>query len=469
MIRRSRSQPQRVVKPTSTPLPPPRASRRRRGTDLTEGTVQTATVAGAALFITGLVLMMTREFADVVVLLGLVPAGVAALLWMVRRFAEPEDLRLVQRAVAAGILLRLGLALVNHYLLPVWFFAPDQVTYDSVGWRTLLYHRGLGSMPWQIQNTAEVGYFYWNAFLFLIFGNAPVAPRIWNGFVGVASAVVAYRIAGELAGKQAARYALLLTMFFPSLILWSSLNLRDPVVLLVTLAMFFGVVRLRKKPTALSLFAVILSLGLLVTFRDYMAVMAVFGLVGSSVIGRGRGLPTNLLIGAVLFGLAVLAYRQFGLGSEWVEAASFEAMAQQRVNMATGGSAFAVDADVSTPLRGLQFLPLGMTLFLFAPFPWQVGSTLSLMTLPEQIVWYALLPSVILGGVHLVRTRLQVFGPILVFLAITTSVYALVEGNVGTAYRHRAQVLVFFLIIAAVGLAVRGARKEAAQKPRGPL
>ncbi|MHB1193110.1 MAG: glycosyltransferase family protein [Longimicrobiales bacterium] len=440
-------------------------SRRRSGIGQGDRHVlvtQVAVALGAILTLAGLLQLVLHEFADLIPLVVLSPLGALALWWLVGRLAEPDDRRLVLRIALAGALLRVGLALVIHYTLPVWFFAPDQLTYQEVGWQTLQYHQGRGGMPWQIQDTLELGYFYWNAFLYLIFGYAPLAPKLVNAFVGTASALFAYRMAGELAGRGPAMLAVLLTMFFPSLVLWSTLNLRDPIVLLVTLALFLSVVRLRTRPSGRAFFAAILSLTLLVLFRDYVAAMALFGLVGATFIGKARGLPVNLLVGAVLFGLAILAYQQFGLGAQWVESASFEAISQQRSALATGGTAFRPGVDISTPLRGLQYLPLGMAFFLFSPFPWQIGSALSLMTLPEQLVWYALLPMVVSGGLYLVRERYHAFGPLLVFLALTTSIYALVEGNAGTAYRHRAQVLVFFLILASVGMTLRAARKKAA-------
>jgi 4-amino-4-deoxy-L-arabinose transferase-like glycosyltransferase len=421
---------------------------------------QVATAAGAVLVLAGVVQLLLNEFADLVPLLAITPLGIAALVWLVRKFTEPEDRRLVMQIMVAGLLLRVGLTLVIHYTLPVWFFAPDQQTYQEVGLQTLRYHQGLEGIPWQLHNTIELGYFYWNAFLFLVFGYAPLAPKLVNAFVGTASALFCYRLAGELAGRGPAIIAVLLTMFFPSLMLWSTQNLRDPIVLLVTLALFLSVVRLRTRPSGRAFFAVVLSLALLVLFRDYIAAMALFGLVGSSFISKARGLPVNLVVGAVLFGLAVLAYRQFGLGSGLLESASFESISQQRSLLATGGTAFRPDVDISTPLRGLQFFPLGLAFFLLSPFPWQVGSALTLMTLPEQIVWYALLPMVLTGAAHLIRERYQAVGPILIFLALTSSVYALVEGNAGTAYRHRAQVLVFFLILASVGVALRQVRRR---------
>jgi 4-amino-4-deoxy-L-arabinose transferase-like glycosyltransferase len=422
--------------------------------------IQLAIAAGAMLTLAGVIQLVLNEFADLIPLLTISPLGALALWWLVGKLAEAEDRSLVVRIMIGGVLLRLGLTLVIHYTLPVWFFAPDQITYQEVGWQTLQYYRGLDGMPWQIMNTLELGYFYWNAFLFLIFGYAPLAPKLVNAFVGTASALFCYRLAGELAGRGPAMIAVLLAMFFPSLVLWSTQNLRDPMVLLVTLALFLSVIRLRTRPSGRAFFAAILSLALLLLFRDYMAAMALFGLVGASFISKARGLPVNLLIGAALFGLAILAYQQFGLGAEWVESASFEAISEQRSLLATGGTAFRPEVDISTPLLGLRYFPVGLAFFLFSPFPWQLGSTLSLLTLPEQLAWYALLPMVIIGGVYLVRERYHVFGPILVFLALTTSVYALVEGNAGTAYRHRAQVLVFFLILAAVGITLRRLRRE---------
>jgi hypothetical protein len=41
--------------------------------------------------------------------------------------------------------------------------------------------------------------------------------------------------------------------------------------------------------------------------------------------------------------------------------------------------------------------------------------------------------------------------PLAVLLIVTTS-YALVEGNFGTAYRHRAQIMPLFFIFAGVGI-----------------
>ncbi|HSW27868.1 MAG TPA: hypothetical protein VLH75_00125, partial [Longimicrobiales bacterium] len=181
-----------------------RVPRRGKGALLSDPKVlvtQVATGIGVLLTLAGLFQLVLHDLADLIPLVAIAPLGAWGLWWLVGRLSAPEDRSLVMKVMVAGVLLRVGLTLVIHYTLPVWFFAPDQVTYEEVGLQTLHYHQGTDGIPWQLQNTLEVGYFYWNAFLYLIFGFAPLAPKLVNAFVGTASALFCYRLAGELAGR----------------------------------------------------------------------------------------------------------------------------------------------------------------------------------------------------------------------------------------------------------------------------
>ena len=51
--------------------------------------------------------------------------------------------------------------------------------------------------------------------------------------------------------------------------------------------------------------------------------------------------------------------------------------------------------------------------------------------------------------------------PIVVFTISLTGAYALMQGNVGTAYRQRTQITMFFFIFMGVGLAERRRQREA--------
>jgi hypothetical protein len=133
--------------------------------------------------------------------------------------------------------------------------------------------------------------------------------------------------------------------------------------------------------------------------------------------------------------------------------------------MATGGSAFQDNVDISTPGRALAFLPVGIAYFLFSPFPWQMTSTLKLFSLPEMLLIYALTPAMLSGIRHALRTRFREALQILLLTALLTVSYALGEGNVGTLYRHRAQAILFYLTFGAAGLELRRQRAE----PQGEL
>ncbi len=106
-----------------------------------------------------------------------------------------------------------------------------------------------------------------------------------------------------------------------------------------------------------------------------------------------------------------------------------------------------------------------MALFLLAPFPWMLGSFRQILALPETLFFYWLIPWIFLGIRHLVRHQLRRSLMALLITAGLTLGYALGEGNAGTAYRHRAQLLCFFLIYAAVGQDERRRRSVKATAP----
>ena len=151
-----------------------------------------------------------------------------------------------------------------------------------------------------------------------------------------------------------------------------------------------------------------------------------------------------------------------GLGDE----ASLSSLDRARRELAFGASAYQGDADISTPTTALSFLPIGLGYFLLAPAPWQVWNTRQLLALPEMLAWYAVLPQVVAGFLIAIRRRFGAALPLASFALFGTLSYALVESNLGTAYRHRAQVLVLFLVFGAIGLAERKAAASQRALPK---
>ena len=86
--------------------------------------------------------------------------------------------------------------------------------------------------------------------------------------------------------------------------------------------------------------------------------------------------------------------------------------------------------------------------------------------MPEMIVWWFSFPLLVLGVWFTVSYRLRQALPILIFTSMLTLAYSIFQGNVGTAYRQRSQVLVFYFIFVAVGAILLKERREDRQSQR---
>ena len=91
--------------------------------------------------------------------------------------------------------------------------------------------------------------------------------------------------------------------------------------------------------------------------------------------------------------------------------------------------------------------------------PWAIAGTRQALVLPEMLVWYGLMPAFVGGLLHAIRRQLGDILPILVFAVTLTLAYALMQGNIGTAYRQRSQVTMFFFLFMGVGLVERANQK----------
>src|SRR6266446_4385730 len=137
---------------------------------------------------------------------------------------------------------------------------------------------------------------------------------------------------------------------------------------------------------------------------------------------------------------------------------------RSRQDQSRAQAGFGQDVDVSTTEGAIKAVPLGTINLLFAPFPWEVRSLRQSITLPEMLVWWSCFPLLILGLWFTIRHRLRQSFVILIFTTMLTLAYSIYQGNVGTAYRQRSQLLVFYFIFVAVGyVLVREKREEKKQ------
>jgi hypothetical protein len=387
---------------------------------------------------------------------ALLAAGVEiAILSFLVRSVPGSHPALVQLVVSAA-LVRVAAALLFHLVPQVQaVFGPDAPGYDAGGKALAEWWGGGAPAFWVIQRKAQA-YYHLVAVQYFLLGYAPLLPKVTNGILGAVCTWYTYRIGTALFGLETGWRAASLVAYFPSLVLWSALNIRDGLAALVVLVIIWHTLSLK---TAFSLPSVLMLVGgmiLIGMIRDYMFPLMAGAVLVGMTLADTKTAPRSLLAMLALAVVIMTVYNQTHAGARFVEDTSLSDLQDLRKFSAIGAnSSYLTDVDISTPLGALFFLPIGIAYFLLSPFPWQVGGLKHLIPMPEMLFWYSLVPMVWLGIRTLLRERFTLAIVLLLGCIFPTIGYGLGSSNVGTAYRHRGQIMPGLLIFAAAGLALR--------------
>jgi hypothetical protein len=394
------------------------------------------------------------------------------------RRSKQENEFLLQVFLGA-LLVRILVATLIHAFDLYSFFGGDSLTYDMRGWR--LSEIWFGQAPMydelgqRVLSTAGSGWgmHYIVAFIYTIVGQNILAAQYFSCVIGAATApaiyICAYKIFNNI---RVAQITAIIVAFCPSLVLWSSQLLKDGFIIFLLVATMIALLNLLEKFDYVSLLVLVLSLFGIISLRFYIFYMVAVAVVGSFAVGtdtiNGRSVLRRL---AALF-LIGLGITQLGIlqraGKEIENISDLEKIQSTRKLLVTAqsdinkdkGAGFGEDLDVSTPEGAIAAIPVGFTYLMLAPFPWEIRNIRQAITLPEMILWWASLPLLVLGLWYTIRRRFRGSVGILFFTFMLTVAYSIFQGNVGMAYRQRAQIQVFLFIFVAVGWTIMRENRE---------
>jgi len=299
-----------------------------------------------------------------------------------------------------------------------------------------------------------------------------LAIQFINSVLGAVTAPIIFLCAQHaFTNIRVGRFAAIAVAFYPSLVLWSSQGLKDgPVVFFLALSIL-ATLKLGEKMSFKYLAVLVCSLIAILSLRFYVFYMITVAIVGAFVIGMREVTAKSFLRQFAVVIIVGLALTYFGVNryaSIQVESfGNLQRIQRSRLDQSTSAqSGFGQDSDVSSVGGALSTIPEGMMNLLLAPFPWQIVSLRQSITLPEMVIWWTSIPLLVLGLWFSIRYRLRMISPMLIFTVMLTLSYSVFQGNVGTAYRQRAQLLVFYFIFVAVGL-VLILEKRAERKQQG--
>lgn len=398
-------------------------------------------------------------------------------LWLIEHHAEPAEAPFLLGLFGIGVGMRFIL-LAGTYAFLVWthtnYYGGDDLGgipalfadsgFSAVrGWRWVQFL--LGELrPLEMEEILKPygrgGHLVLIAGFHALFGFSPFLVTTLNCFFSVWTGLVVYSLVRRWAAPQAAQWAALLTTFFPSLILWSLTNLKDPTfifwITLLPWAWWFYARTQAKRYIALSL----LSLLCIAAIRPhFFPAVLISSWVALLVLTRP---PLKRRWILLTLATVLLLFLKGKIGWFLWERAEELLVAYHRGVVSTGGLTYQLFEghvyDPSFPIGAvgkidlLRAFAIGWIHVLLEPFPWKIGSVLSLIALPQIMVWYLLLLAAVFGMRGLLRKETSFGLVLMIHLFLLGSVLVFGAGNVGTDFRIRDTLTPLVLALSALGL-----------------
>ncbi len=391
------------------------------------------------------------------------------LLMAFRHFTDQKEF--ITTTFLVALALRMGFGIFVHVFDLRSFFGGDALAYDQNGAAMveIWLGRNVASDVLLYQNDpasgAAWGMNYLTGAIYMLLGRNIFAAQSFCAVIGASTAPMVFYCSRKIYNNlTVAKFSALAIAIFPSFVIWSGQLLKDGLIIFMLVLAMTMVLQLQEKFNYPALGMLILAMFGILSLRFYIFYMVAVAVAGSFLIGFATT-TKSLVRGIVLMAAVGFALMYLGVGrNASVELRVFgnlERIQSSRSDLARAASSgFGEDVDVSTTEGALSAMPMGFAYLMFAPFPWQAANLRQAITIPEILVWWAMLPLLGLGLVYTVKHKLRKAFPILVFSLLLTIAYTIFQGNVGTAYRQRTQIQVFLFMLIGVGHTVFWEQRE---------
>lgn len=411
-------------------------------------------------------------------------------------------------AVAATALVVRVVAAIGMAIGVPGLVQPDEATYLELA-EAVASGGGAASFDasWGPELLKTTGTFTWP--LIALFEVLPAWRMCGQIVAAVAGAALAGLVAVLAGHALPARWALAvggLAALMPSQVFWSSLVLRESMVWATLALVALGFAQLQRRTTAAGAagaFAMVVA-GLigLAHLRQQTVVIAAWAAFLAAILLLDR----RRLVAFAVAGTALLAPVTVGLGVAGFELVERTAgdTGRVRANLAAGADSSIIDDEriittTTTPIgpvgsdgsattststtsttapgeivtssgqvyeveetagANLRHAPKGTVASLLRPFPWEsptgVGARFAQA---ENMVWYLLYALAAIGLWAMRRCWRPLAFPVLFAIGMT-GVNAILQGNLGTAFRHRGQIFWVLALLAAGGAKAVADRRQ---------
>jgi hypothetical protein len=407
-----------------------------------------------------------------------VPASVAIVMWAGRSL-PPRERRWIRGLLVGAILVRVfAVAALFLFGTPDYasfnvFFGDEQyMVIRSIRLRNLWL--GLPLSPEAFVDVFDsygrTSYLNVIAYAQLLVGPSPYGVHLLNTVFYLVGAIVLHRIARRAYGPVPAFGSLVFVLFLPTLVAWSASALKESLNFLVvvcTMGATIAVVRARWRWRPVAALVVVAGIAILRTFRAGAFEIA----VASLALGLTARFATRRLWRIAALTAAVSVWAGPALRDPRVQGAALDGLRSAvRIHMGhvfTRGHSYRLLDDVFYVSRlvttmnwddAVRFVDRAAVSVLLFPVPWDLRSWSELAYLPEQLIWYIVLATAVIGFVVGLRRDALVSCVFAAYAVVALMVVGLTTGNIGTLVRHRVFALPYLIVLSAVGMAALLAR-----------
>jgi len=291
-----------------------------------------------------------------------------------------------------------------------------------------------------------------------IFGRSVLMAKSISLFFGVANVFLGWKIANQLWGSKVAIRIGWLIAIFPSLILYSSLIMRESYICFFHLVAIYGVISWAQNKNFKSIFIAITGFTLAAFFHGasfigVLIFLLIISLDNIKIFLKSlKKFKINLF--NVLLLVIILIFIFFFINNKIslpylnnFEFLTNTLIIMDKTNISVSGNASYPEwTIINNPIEFIYKVPLRSLYFLFSPFPWDVKKFAHLIGIIDSLL-YLYLTILILKNFKFIwkDKRLRI---ILIILLCFIAVFAIGVGNFGTGIRHRSKFAIIFILLA---------------------
>ncbi len=338
--------------------------------------------------------------------------------------------------------------------------SPDHMRYDTEGvWVMNAMNYG----DFALKSWIDDGWFQFVGLIYYLLWPSPFLIQLINITLSTLTVIPLFLMVRELnSDVRVQRFYAVLIAFFPSIMFWSTLMLKDAAGILAVSLVIYGVFVLRQRFALWPLLGLLAGLVIFIGTRTYLLIVIVMLMPAAFLLfpaGRSR-IPWRIIVLPALIGLVPMAigYGYFASG-EFQRSMYFdiEYINHVRGAMATGSGALFEDGSHAWGQGiGSDIWLAVTTLFaIFVPVnPFEVANVRQLAALPFVLMMFYLFPPLIRGLQQMWRSR-RLTAPIMIIASGVLAVYIGGTSNTGALFRWTAQVMPYFLLAIALTAFVR--------------